>query len=471
MLKPALLDDMKLPFARRLQVANQHFSDASSSEEWMMNVVRDLLEEYRLVKQNKEQVRALLTRALEIIPNSLELISALIVDLGEASRYDDALVICRDRKQLVDLAMASDHFIDALLLSEKVDLEGWRGIIVLGLMGQRRFKTEEVRPVATAFGQQHAHVKHSLVSIYLWVKVHFEAIHFALLLGLCMPPAHRHVALCFVTMLLNLSLDDWPDDPTIWSNLCAQLNENPTSEEQVLSQISGSSPLDWLKSKIELTRCSIPATLAPFIIKRGNVWRLGELFIDNSSPSLNSSPIRKPTLTPTKNALPSIADLKQRLSSLQRLQPKGEKSPQVDVDGLFVLDTNILMGGMEWTESIERPIQLVIPMAVLAELHCLLNRPDKATRATEALEYLKEAKLKYLHSDGSLLLEPSVEEEVYSSSPSIRNNDDVILMATLLLRNADGPVCLVSDDVNMQLKGEAMKILVIDRRHFIGLIC
>lgn len=174
----------------------------------------------------------------------------------------------------------------------------------------------------------------------------------------------------------------------------------------------------------------------------------------------------------------SMSDLKSEIEALKAkradLETASSSSPtNVPRDSLFVLDTSVLINCIEEVKHLvqKRPVRLAVPSTVLTELEGLsCGRGRKSKLARGVLDYFDRipnwnvGSIHGMSLDGKLMnhLLPLVEN--LPSRRQIKTNDDAIIYAA---GQADAVV--VSDDVNLTLRGRANNVLAISWSEFIDL--
>ncbi|HEY3318036.1 MAG TPA: PIN domain-containing protein [Coriobacteriia bacterium] len=140
-----------------------------------------------------------------------------------------------------------------------------------------------------------------------------------------------------------------------------------------------------------------------------------------------------------------------------------------------VLDTNVLLSDPDVLLSF-RDAEVVIPETVLSELDKLKTSrvdPDLRFRGREVSRLLFELSEQgnlvagvALPDGGKLRVVPLDTETSFPEELSPKNADDRILAVALQLRNGDGELVLVTNDLNMLLKAQTLGVEV--QRHFDG---
>jgi predicted ribonuclease YlaK len=119
---------------------------------------------------------------------------------------------------------------------------------------------------------------------------------------------------------------------------------------------------------------------------------------------------------------------------------------------------------------------MTIPIIVLEELVALCDHPDagKSRNAKAALAFLDSFKgpaklrLTSLQASGKQLEGFAMRSEPSSLGMGMKTNDDIILQTCRGLKSKN-PV-LISDDINMRLKGKAMGITMLTLRGLFNLL-
>lgn len=171
-----------------------------------------------------------------------------------------------------------------------------------------------------------------------------------------------------------------------------------------------------------------------------------------------------------------IATLKLKKETLSQLEEAScnEKRPGNISKSLFVLDTNVLIDKSDQIQDLIafRDIYLGIPLLVRVELDGLLksSRKKRVERVLELFRALEEHSVPELATVRGLAINGTTVDclrggrEVWPSDPLVRSIDDAILHAASLHGNA----VVVSDDINMMLKGESQGVFVLSWAEFLN---
>lgn len=163
-----------------------------------------------------------------------------------------------------------------------------------------------------------------------------------------------------------------------------------------------------------------------------------------------------------------IAELKLQCGHLKPVSVHHESANKQT----FVLDTNILLSYLRPLEQIIQhyPIKLVIPRLVISELEGLERGERLKREASEALDMILRSHQKglvsMLDATGRLSQDAPFADANWPKDREVRTNDDAILFAVQRLSMAT----LVSDDINMRLKGQARQRRVLSWKEFIHML-
>ncbi len=140
----------------------------------------------------------------------------------------------------------------------------------------------------------------------------------------------------------------------------------------------------------------------------------------------------------------------------------------------YVLDTNVLLYSAQAIESFEEHL-VVIPMAVIEELDKFKKHQDELGRnARQAIRRLDELRVKGKLSEGvrldngaggkpgGLLKVVTGKGEIFEESFDMEVPDNRILRVAYHLHKAGEQVILISKDINLRLKADALGIQVED---------
>ena len=175
----------------------------------------------------------------------------------------------------------------------------------------------------------------------------------------------------------------------------------------------------------------------------------------------------------------SIEFLREKLANLSNQVQTQLKSEDPSIDyfqSLFVVDTNVLLSGSSVlrTEITNRPDQFIIPLIVLAEINRLRAFSDKTVYAQNAWEFLQNGpldQLKVFNSYGRMLRRCEITQQLAVLSltrTQIVNDDQIIELANQFHSIFPGlkkPI-LLTEDVNMRLKGKSRGVRAISMKEF-----
>lgn len=175
----------------------------------------------------------------------------------------------------------------------------------------------------------------------------------------------------------------------------------------------------------------------------------------------------------------SIEFLREKLANLSYQVQTQLKPEDLSIDyfqSSFVVDTNVLLSGSSVlrTEITNRSDQFLIPLIVLAEINRLRAFSDKTIYAQTAWEFLQNGpldKLKVFNSYGRMLRRCEITQQLAVLSltrTQIVNDDQIIELANQfhsIFPGLNKPI-LLTEDVNMRLKGKSRGVRAISMKEF-----
>lgn len=294
---------------------------------------------------------------------------------------------------------------------------------------------------------------------------------------------------------------------SFWSELCLLLNSSVRPSIAIKSNaLEGWSEItsgqnyfeleatcftfDWAIFQTSLLlreplRSGLFAQLVTFDDKR-NIFHLGSYFLTPSDEEDDNDKIlsdKAESLSKPKPLSQHHEDVKELIERKQVLSHHASrlKKSEISIDPtkcLFVIDTNVLVAQPGFLDRFrDLPFSMTIPVIVLEELVILCDHPnvEKSRNAKAALalldtfkEFANPTKLRLtsLLASGKQLEGFDTRSEPFSHGN--KSNDDIILQTCRGLKSKD--IVLISDDLNMRLKGKAMGITMLTMRELFELL-
>lgn len=136
---------------------------------------------------------------------------------------------------------------------------------------------------------------------------------------------------------------------------------------------------------------------------------------------------------------------------------------------VYILDTNILIDHLAFLDGLlqRQPVRIAIPSFVLIELDGLIKSPRQGKSAETVAKYLDRVdpaalrgSLHGINAEGRLtrfISHPPGQRDLFPRSAEICSIDEAILYSA----KRNGHAVLVSDDLNLRLKAQAMQVQVL----------
>lgn len=402
------------------------------------------------------------------------------------ARYEDLLYLLKDETDPLTfiIGMPSDQFLGALqsyLLGHQI----WRAKVHKFVQKLKGLAPDRLASFAVKFG-----------SIHMFPEF---------CLQIAVDCGHEE-SLCFLSVPLLASVCHAKDDSWcskvpvgVVSDACELLNSLPNSGGKYsITSITG----DFFRysiSSVDLQGaipsylgtiqgfCSGKAPITQLIRFNPDLslFTLGRLYIaleDSSSSESDSEDIvlfKKPVDFSAELELLTLR--KQHLTTQAMSLPSTHLSFDLSRSA-FVIDTNVLVACPSFLETFyDLEARVYVPVIVLEELVMLADHPivEKSTKAMAALNWFDAVYPS--HQGHKLVIKAIFATGRTSTSFDIKNepdslgtatNDDLILKICTILgkqQQTDGiflkPV-IISDDVNMRLKGKAMGIQALSQESF-----
>lgn len=231
-------------------------------------------------------------------------------------------------------------------------------------------------------------------------------------------------------------------------------------------------------SAVAITLLRRSLSLCPYLRFNGEAFVLGPRLLSAggqggtaSTPTHHHAKSSSPSIAPSEEL--AIERMRQEIGRLRLekdtlFQAVAQSKASV-LNPVYILDTNILIDHLAFLDGLlqRQPVRIAIPSFVLIELDGLVKSARQGKSAETVANYLDRIDpaalrggLHGINAEGRLtrfIRHPQGQRDPFPRSAEICNIDEAILHSA----KRNGHAILVSDDLNLRLKGQAMQVQVL----------